>query len=250
MAGLLQHSKAFLTRNAPTILTFVGSAGVIATGVLVALATPKAIDKVNKAEEEKGEELTKFETVKVVAPVYAPAVITGAATITCMFGANVLNKRKQASLISAYALLDNSYKEYRAKVKDIYGEEADTNVKREIAKDVYELSPVSTDKQLFFDFLSMQYFESTMEEVLKAEYEINKRMSQEYYVSVNDFYHLLNIPPGVFDYELGWSIEAGGAWYGYSWIDFKHENVTLEDGLECCIITMETAPTADFRYYS
>lgn len=250
MNNLLRHSQMFLKKNAPTILTCLGGIGVVATGVLVALATPKALKRIEEAEEVKGEDLTKFEKIKAAAPVYIPAVATGTATIVCIFGANTLSKRTQASLMSAYALLDNSYKEYRKKVVDIYGEEADTNVVTEIAKDHYRDMPVQGDKQLFFDFLSMQYFESTMEEVLKAEYEINKRLSQDNETSVNEFYHLLGIPAGVFDYELGWSIEAGGAWYGYSWIDFRHEQVTLDDGLECCIITMETAPTADYRYYS
>lgn len=249
MNKLLRHSQVFLKRNAPTILTCLGGVGVIATGVLVAMAAPKALKKVEEAEETKGEELTKFEKVKAAAPVYIPAVVTGAATIVCIFGANTLNKKHQASLMSAYALLDTTYREYQKKVVDIYGEEADTRIKTEIAKDHYEELPVQSDKQLFFDFLSMRYFESTMADVIKAEYEVNKMLAEFHEVGVNDFYHFLDIPPAVFDDELGWSIEAGAAWYGYSWIDFKHENVIMEDGLECCIITTVHPPTADYLYY-
>lgn len=79
--------------------------------------------------------MTKLETIKIAGPVYIPPILLGASTITCVLGANVLNKRTQAALVSAYGLLAESYKEYRNKVIDIYGEEADKKVKEEIAKD-------------------------------------------------------------------------------------------------------------------
>ena len=36
-------------------------------------------------------------------------------------------------------LLENSYKDYRAKVKELYGEEADKKIREEMAKDDYEI---------------------------------------------------------------------------------------------------------------
>lgn len=44
-------------------------------------------------------------------------------TITCLLASNILNKRTQASLMSAYAILDQSYKEYKNKLIELYGEE-------------------------------------------------------------------------------------------------------------------------------
>ena len=65
MNSLLSKSQTFLTRNSATILTCVGAAGVIATTVTAVKATPKALLLLEKAKEEKGEELTKLEVVKV-----------------------------------------------------------------------------------------------------------------------------------------------------------------------------------------
>ena len=138
MNNLLSRSKLFCKRNGSTILTCIGGAGVVATTVLAVKATPKAIKLLEKAEEEKGEKLTKTEIVKVAGPVYIPTILSGASTIACIFGANILNKRKQASLMSAYALLDNSYKEYRGMVSELYGEEAEERIKSELAKDKYD----------------------------------------------------------------------------------------------------------------
>ena len=99
MGKFLQLPK-FLTRNASTILTFIGAGGVIATSVIAVKATPGALKLLERAKEEKGEDLTTLEKVKVAGPAYIPAVVTGASTIACIFGANVLNKRNQASLMS------------------------------------------------------------------------------------------------------------------------------------------------------
>lgn len=44
---------------------------------------------------------------------YSPAVAIGASTIACIMGANALNRRQQVALTSAYALDQNSYKEYK-----------------------------------------------------------------------------------------------------------------------------------------
>lgn len=245
---LFGKTKLFFKRNSSTILTCVGSIGVVTTAVLAVKATPKAIRLLELAEEEKGEELTTLETVKIAGPAYIPAAITGVSTIACIFGANILNKRQQASLMSAYALIENSYKEYKNKLKTLYGDDADKEVTQEIVKDRYENYDVSVsdEKQLFFDYFSMRYFESTMEEVLIGENNFNKKLTLNGYASLNELYDSLGIPRVDYGYELGWSHEAGGAFYGYSWVDFEHEKITLEGDLECCIISMSHEPTADF----
>lgn len=248
MNRLLRHSQLFLKRNTSTILTCVGGAGVVVTSVMAVKATPKALVLLDKAREEKGDDLTTLEKVKAAAPVYIPSVLVGASTITCIFGANILNKRQQAALMSAYALLDNSYKEYKNKVEKLYGEEADTQIKKEIAKDRFEEDdrPFDIDNQLFFDFYSLRYFESTMENVLKAEYELNRNLIKYGFVSLGEFYELLGIETTSANYNVGWSVEAGGMFYGYSWIDFEHDICEMEDGLECCCISFEHEPDPGF----
>lgn len=169
MNNLVNVSKSFLKRNASTILTCIGAAGVIATSIAAVKATPKAEMLLREAEEEKGDKLTPLEMVQTAGPAYIPSLLIGASTITCIFGANVLNTRQQATLMSAYGLLDTSYKEYSKKVKELYGEEADNKVKEEVTKEHYTEIPetIPEGKQLFFDFKTLNYFESTMDEVLQ-----------------------------------------------------------------------------------
>lgn len=251
MNRLMRQTQLFVKRNASTILTCVGGAGVVATTVLAVKATPKAVKLIEEAKAEKGENLTKMEVVKVAGPAYIPTIVTGVSTIACIFGANILNKRHQASLMSAYALLDNSYKEYRNKVGELYGEDADKNVKQEIVKDKYEEEDVYEEddgKQLFYDAYSERYFRATNETVLMAEYTLNKNLQEDCYVSLNEFYDLLGIEPVPYGDITGWSSAQMFDMYWSAWIDFYHEKIEMEDGMVCYIINA-TEPTTDFGDY-
>lgn len=247
----LQTSKLFIKRNASTILTCIGGVGVVATAITAAKATPKAMALIEQAKKEKDEELTKFEKVQVAAPAYIPTILIGATTIACIFGANALNKRQQAALMSAYALLDSSYKEYKAKVTELYGEEADAEVKKELAKDKYEeQKPATTGElQLFYDEFSQRYFESTTEKVLRAEYELNRMLAECYGVFLNEWYDLLGIETVDYGDYLGWSTYELVETTWMSWVDFEHTKTVMNDGLEVTIITMQMEPTFDFENY-
>ena len=251
MSNLVHQTKLFLHRNASTILTGIGGVGVVATAVMAAKETPKALALLEKAKDDKGEELTAMEKVKIAAPAYIPAILTGTGTIACIFGANLLNKHQQAALMSAYALLDNSYKEYRSKTEELYGEDAGTRIRGEIAKDKYdeEEVEVDSDKQLFYDYFSDRYFESTIAEVQRAEYVINRHLVMRDYAYVNEFYEELGIEPIESGYEYGWTPGANLDRYWQAWVDFSHEKVVMDDGLECIIIVMNGEPILDFENY-
>lgn len=251
MNGLAQHSKLFFKRNGSTILTCVGGVGVVATAIMSVKATPKALTLLENAKEEKGEELTKLETVKVAGPAYIPAIVTGAATIACIFGANILSNHQQAALMSAYALLDNSYKEYKDKVQELYGEDADGRVREELAKDKYEEGKFTLegDNKLFFDEYSGEYFESTLEDVVRAEYILNRDLSYHGYATLNEFYALLKLPETEYGDILGWNADMINEMQWYKWVEFNHRKVILDDGLECYILEIMTEPVPNFEDY-
>lgn len=251
MNKLVSSTKLFVSRNGSTILTCMGGVGLVATAVLTAKATPKAMTRVENAQKEKGEELTKFETAIAAAPAYIPPVMAGIATFACMFGANALNKRQQASLISAYALLDNSYKEYKKKVEEVYGEGSNEKVQAEIAKDKYEESGFEPDDgmKLFYDDFSGRLFESTIEKVKDAEYNLNRDLSMQGYATLNDFYNYLGLVPIDGGDDLGWSAAMNFEYYWQEWIDFSHKKTTMGDDLECIIITMFSEPTLGWEDY-
>lgn len=251
MNELRIKSERFLKANASTILTYVGAVGVVATSISTAKAATKASALLELAEQEKGEELTKTEKVKVALPSYVPTILFGAATVGCIVGANVLNKRHQATLVSAYGLIDQSYKKYKKKVEELYGEDADDNVKDGIAKDDYEEAKynLSGDKELFYDEFSGRYFESTILNVQQAEYYINRDLSMRDYAYVNEFYEWLDLPPFEGGDAFGWSTGACLDLYWQNWIDFDHRDVVLDDGRTCKVISMVQEPLIGFEDY-
>ena len=251
MKKLTKSSKKFLRKNASTILTCVGGVGVIATTVMAVKATPKAMQLIKAAEEKKGEKLTRMETIQATAMTYAPSVLLGIATIASIFGANALNKRSQAALMSAYALVDQTFRDYKTHVEEEYGEEANAHIREKIAKDRYveQKTELGGETKLFYDFYSGRYFNSTMEKVLAAEFALNRQIILEECAYLNDFYQELGIPLIDIGDEVGWSRGYMCDAYGQEWVDFNHQDVTQEDGLECCIITFMQDPSVDFADY-
>lgn len=249
MNRLLGNSKTFLKRNSSTILTCVGAIGVVATTITAVKATPKALALLDQAKEEKGEELTKLEAAKVAGPAYIPSFVLGVSTLACIFGANVLNKRGQASLMSAYALLDSTYKDYRGKVDELYGSEAGAQIRAEIAKDKYEDQrfELKGDNRLYYDFYSGRYFEATPAFVKNAEYEFNRALTMDDCIYLNEWYQMLNLEPLEHGLSFGWSTSANSEMYWQTWVDFHHEHVVMDDGLECTIISFMQDPYPNFE---
>ena len=260
----MNKAEVLLRKHSPTILTVLGSAGVVATTVLAVKATPKAMKLIEEEKMARREyttifadnqsyetvvfpDLTPLEVVKIAWKPYVPAAITGLSTIFCILGINFLNTRRQASLMSAYALLDNSYKEYRKFVDELYGEKSDKKVVQEIVNENVDKELVSDDDDVvtFFDFESMRSFESTFEEVKEAERVFIENFIKSGFACLNDFYALLGLLPVEYGYQLGWSALSG---YDPKELAFEYEKTVMDDGFECYIITMPTSPCVDYFY--
>lgn len=259
MSNFMNASIRFIKKNSSTILTVVATVGVVATSVTTAKSALKAADILESKKEKKGEELTKTEKIKAMAPSFIFPVAIGASTIACIVGANILNKRQQAALVSAYAMIDNSYRLYQNKVKELYGEETHNNVIDSIAKedvkDVHIINApgvISTyhqeldeedmsDPRLFYDAFSERYFETTFEKVLLAEYHLNRNYILRGCAALNEFYEFLGLEPKDYGDVLGWTV-----YEEIFWIDFNHRKMNIGDDLECYIIEMPSVPSETY----
>lgn len=249
--------KSFIKRNSALILSILGATGVIATSILAARAAPKAEKRLAAAKEEKGEELTKYETVKEIFPAYIPAIGTGTATIMCILGAQILNSRQQASLVSAYALVDQARKDYRRKTIELYGEEADRKIteaiaaekaeKMEISNSYFgEICDLSTDEHasapiLWYDRISNRYFEANIEQVLQAEYHLNRNYILRGYACLNELYEFI----GVSKIDGGDLLEWQPWDESMYWIEFTHRKSVMSDGTEFYILGMPWEPSLE-----
>lgn len=248
----------WIRKNASTILTCIGAGGVVATVVLAIRATPKAMDKMIDVRISKGEgiphddgddislpELTASETIQCCWKEYIPTVAVGIGSLVCIFGANILDRRQQASMASAYAALTAAFEGYRDKAEMLCGPGTNAAIDKAIQqekKDIEDDRPPWDETQTFYIEGQSQFFTSTMEKVIRAEYLLNRCFIGQGSVMLNDLFELLNIPKTEEGDYVGWDEYIGEAHYGYKWIDFYHRYYTTEDGMSVCAIDMPFGP--------
>ncbi len=139
----------FFKKNSPQILTGLGIAGGVTATVMACKATLKLPD-IMEAHNEHRNDIREFETdekairkdmsalylstgIKVVR-IYAPAAFVGGMSITSiLYGHKILSKRN-ASLVAAYKLLDEGFKQYRQNVVDRFGEDVDRELRYNLEK--------------------------------------------------------------------------------------------------------------------
>lgn len=249
MKGFVHNVK----KQSPLILAIAGSIGVIGTAAMAVKATPKAILIVRMDKEmRRAKAMTIEETqqstldiVKLTWKCYIPSAVVGLATISCIMSSAVLSRHQLKTITSAYILLDRTYREYKDAVKKLYGENANREVQKEIIEDLYEDSDVSSKGEtlIFYEENYGKLFERTMLEVVQAEYNLNRKFALDGEASINDFLDFLGLEHVDFGDCIGWLSESNYDFYGHLWIEFKHEPITLDDGMECRAINITTPPS-------
>lgn len=246
--------KAKFKRTMPMILTLVGCVGVVVTSVMSGKASVKAHETLKEVEEKSENELSNMEKIKIATPIYIPTVLVEIGTITCLFGSSILNKRNQAGIASAYMMVDQAYKKYRNKVVELRGQEADDEIMDAIrvdhAKDTHitatsgfgfetcDLAVESDGKPvLFYEPYSQRYFMKKIEDVLNAEYHLNRNFILGADTNLNMFYSFLGLDETEAGDDLYW-IQCDY----YTWVDFDHIKRQLPDGREYYVIHMPYEP--------
>ena len=247
LSGILKSVQATLSKHSPEILVGIGVAGLLTSTVLAVQATPKALRLIEDAEYDKGEDLTVKEKVKAAWKPYIPAAVTAVGATACIIGASSVNAKRNAALATAYTLSETALKEYKAKVVETIGEKKEQAVRDSIAKDKIEKDPVKnheviiTEKgnTLCYDVISGRYFRSDIEKIKKAENELNRRMLDEMYISVNDLYYEIGLRSTALGDQLGWNIADG-------LMDLSFSSQLTEDGEPCLVVDYHIAPRYDF----
>lgn len=242
--------KAF-QKAAPTVLTILSSVGVIATAVLSAKAAVRNRERVNNCKEYSDGEIEKFKE-------YIPAIVSGAATIACIFGANALSKRQRVQMAAAYTLLAQSYAKYKNKVVEMCGPETHRSIMNSIALEkardisIYAntfagsstlgFDNMDDEYRTFYDAFGQRYFKSTFLKVLEAEYHLNRNFVLGALPTLNDFYDFLGIERTDYGETIGWT-SANGDYY---WIDFFHFVSDVDGTMECWVIDCVFPPEQNY----
>lgn len=166
----LGKSKFQLKKHGPEILVISGIVGIVTSGILACKATIKAskiseehknrMDQIHKVVELSKDDETisydendiKKDTATVylqtglkLAKTYAMSIGIGVMSITCILvGHNILRKRAIA-VAAAYNTLSESFKAYRGRVADRFGDEVEYQLRHDIKAEEVEETIVDED---------------------------------------------------------------------------------------------------------
>ena len=168
MIRMYNDSKNMVQKHSPEILAGVGVAGVVASTVMACKATMKLNDILEESKETRDkirevesnpryEEQYSHEDAKKdltinytqtglkIAKLYAPAVILGSASLGCLLASNDILRKRNAALSAAYMTVDKSFKEYRQRVVDRFGEEVEKEIRYNIKAEEVTSTVVAED---------------------------------------------------------------------------------------------------------
>ena len=262
------HKAGFVVKkHSPEILVAVGIVGTVASAVMACKATLKVnevtdetkrnLDKIHEATDkgytEAGEVYTVDDSKRDLTIVYAqtgvkflklygPAVALGALSITSILaGHNILRKRNVA-LAAAYATVDNSFKTYRNRLIDRFGDELDRELKYDIkAKEVEETvvqedgtettvkktiqvagSELASPYAIIFDDGCKGWTkdpEVNKFTLLQVQNWANEKLQAKGYLFLNDVYEMLGIPKTKAGHHVGWVYDTKHP-NGDNYVDF------------------------------
>ena len=153
-------------KHSPEILAGVGVVGVVGSLVMACKATTKLSDILEESKEQldkikevaadpayeekysqddakKDTTITYVQTAMKVTKLYAPSVILCASSLGCLLASNNILKKRNAALSAAYMTVDKSFKEYRKRVADRFGEEVEKEIRYNIKAE--EITKVDED---------------------------------------------------------------------------------------------------------
>ena len=168
MIRMYNNSKNVVEKHSPEILAGVGVVGVVASTVMACKATMKLNDILEESKETRDkirevESNPRYEeqyshedakkdlvinytqTAMKIAKLYAPAVILGSASLGCLLASNDILRKRNAALSAAYMTVDKSFKEYRQRVVDRFGEEVEKEIRYNIKAEEVTSTVVAED---------------------------------------------------------------------------------------------------------
>lgn len=268
LSNFAKNISAKLGANTPGITIGLGTGAILVAGVMVGVATPKAMKLIEDAQvaktkrfekmKEKApddavmdetDELTWVEIIKAGWKPYAPAIMTAVVGVACIVGGTRANARRNAALSAAYTVVEQTLNDYTAKTKEIVGEKKEKEIRDAIAEDELKKHPLSgynvvrmpkCGKTLCYDVRSREYFMSDYNTIKKVENDLNRRLRSEMFISLNDVYDEFGI---VHDDELGDDI----GWNVDDELEFTISSKIAENNEPCLVINYVIAPRYDFR---
>ena len=273
--GVTSKAVMKLKKHSPEILVVAGIAGTVVSAILACKATTKVaeildetkgtLDTIHDGMETgaiNGQEYTtedgKKDTVVVyaqtgmkLAKLYGPAIILGTLSITSILASNNILRKRNVALGAAYAAIDKSFKEYRGRVIERFGEQVDTELKygikakkfeeievdpetgkeKKVKKTVMIADPnLQSDYAVYFDSKSRNYETNPdyNRMFLKAQQAFaNDKLQTRGHLFLNEVLDDLDLPRTPAGQIVGWTKDGPDGYVNFRIVEVERET---EDG--------------------
>lgn len=249
----LGRTKLFLVKHAPEIMTY---GGIVVTGIGIYLFCKASMQLEEKLDihDERMEELESakkdprndskeiqrdtnrerrdftWEMIKL----YGPAVTTTMCGFALILGGHHIISKRSAAISAAYKALEEGYSQYRRRVREDLGEEADRKYLyglREDSKDIVVKDADGNEKLIsadvmvptpganyspyarFFDEYSTQWTRNPEYNLmfLNAQQNYaNDKLHAQGHLFLNEVYEMLGLPHTTAGSVVGWVLNKGG----------------------------------------
>lgn len=237
-----------LQKASPQLMFATGVVGIVGAGVLACRSTlklsetfeehEKLVHQINELREVQGEQydayqkdlaVAKAKALVAVAKLYAPAIGVAVVSIGLLTGSHVVLNRRNASLSAAYMAVQESYNQYRDRVRQELGQESDDKfrygaqtVTETVEGDDGKKKTVKQSRVIpgspsmyakFFDELNPNWQSNPEYNALflRAQQNFaNDLLQARGHITLNDVYDMLGIPRTGAGCVVGWVWGQGG----------------------------------------
>ena len=249
-ASRLVNKLAFKAKkHSPEILIAVGAVSIVTGTVQACKATLKMqevlettsdnLEQIHGLEDgtlkvKEGETYTEedarkdkttvyIQTAVKAAKLYAPAVILVGGGLGCMIGSHIIMRRRYGAAVAAYSAVTTAFNEYKARVKERFGEKTQYELEHGIKAEEVETTDENgnkkketiyvTDKMIKHPY-SVIFDESNPNWERESGYNLifiksvedaaNRKLRKKGYLFLNDVYDMLGVPNSYIGQFAGW----------------------------------------------
>lgn len=273
--GVASKTIMKLKKHSPEILVVAGIAGTVVSAVLACKATTKVaeildetkgtLDTIHEGmktgaingqeytteDGKKGTVVVYAQTGMKLAKLYGPAIILGTLSITSILASNNILRKRNVALGAAYAAIGKSFKEYRGRVIERFGEQVDTELKygikakkfeeievdpetgkeKKVKKTVMVADPnLQSDYAVYFDSKSRNYETNPdyNRMFLKAQQAFaNDKLQTRGHLFLNEVLDDLDLPRTPAGQIVGWTKDGPDGYVNFRIVEVERET---EDG--------------------
>lgn len=258
MKKIINKVKFNVVKHSPEILMGLGIAGVITSTVLACRSTLKVQEILDYKEENMNnikevlaegredyteEDARKDKTIIMtttairIMKLYIPSVIIGAGSIACLLESHNVMRNRNAGLAAALAATTESFKQYRERVTEKYGDEVDKEMRYGIKKEKKEKDGKKTKEEIvvgcdekelsgyarYFNENNINWSDDPQFNLMflrQNQNWANDKLISQGYLYLNDVYEALGFPKSKAGQVVGWVYDPNNNEHGDNYVDF------------------------------